>query len=104
MSVAGRATVEAWGEDDTVAGGAADMWGQVAAAARESGEARGRGRRAGLLAGLAARVGPTCCCARKRGWPAAARWRAEQAEPAAGLLHSFLFFCFIFLFLCLNSN
>ena len=39
---------------------------------KRSGEARGRQRRAGLLAGLAVRVGPACYCARKLGWLAAA--------------------------------
>ena len=63
---------------------------------KQSGEARGRERHAGLLAGLAARVGPACCCARKLGWLAAACQRAEQAEPAVGLLPFFFFFLFYF--------
>jgi len=63
---------------------------------KRSGEARGRERRAGLLAGLAARVGTAYCCARKLGWLAAARQRAEQAEPAAGLLPFFFLFLLYF--------
>ena len=60
---------------------------------KRSGEARGRERRAGLLAGLAARVGPACCCARKLGWLAAAR---QRAKLAAGLLPFFFLFLFYF--------
>ena len=81
------------------------MWGPAGSDSRRSGQARGRERRDGLLAGLAVQVGPACCCARKLGWLAAARQRAEQVEPAAGLLPFFFsFFYFIFLLLCLNSN
>ena len=54
---------------------------------KRSEEARGRERHVGLLAGLAAR---------KLGWLAAARQRAEQAEPAAGLLPFFFLFLFYF--------
>ena len=74
----------------------ADRWGPAGSESKRSGEARGRERRAGLLDGLAARVGPACCCARKLGWLAAARQRAEQAKPAAGLLPFFFLFLFYF--------
>ena len=64
------------------------MWGQVAAAGKgKRGGARAWATHAGLLAGLAAR---------KLGWLAAARQRAEQAEPAAGLLPFFFLFLFYF--------
>ena len=63
---------------------------------KRSGEACGCEQHAGWLAGLAAQVVPVCCCARKLGWLAAVRQRAEQAEPAAGLLPFFFLFLFYF--------
>ena len=75
----------------------ANRWGPTGSeSSRRSGEARGRERCAGLLAGLAVRVGPAYCCTRKLGWLAAARQRTEQAEPAAGLLPFFFLFLFYF--------
>ena len=79
----------------TLLQGAADMRGQVAAAARENGEARGRGRRAlGCLLSYCARVGPACYAL-----------VGLLARLQGLLLFSFLFFSvFFFFFLDLNSN
>ena len=82
-------------EDDTVDGGAADMWGQVAAAARET------GRRVGVGDALGRLVGRTCTGKMGRvGRPVRlASWlaRAGQAGRASCGPSPFLFL-FLFYF------
>ena len=101
-------------EDDTVDGGAANMRGPTVSGCERGRRVRGRGRCAGPARGLRTCVpvqggrgwaGRLLLCAR---WEAAAMGLARLASlgRAAGCEAHFFFsfFCFTFLFHCLDSN